>query len=343
MQFRTLPGTGVTFSTVGFGVWTVSTKMWGIEDDAFGIRLLQRALDLGITTFDTADVYGDGRGETILADAFAGRRSEIQIATKFGYDFYNHPGIQPGQRERPQDWSPAFIRKACEESLKRLNTDYIDLYQLHNPRIDALQKDDLFDTLESLQQEGKIRSYGAALGPALMPERQSAEGIYCASERKKPVQIIFNLFEQVLGLAICPVAEANDVPVLVRVPHASDMLLDRVTTETVFSSNDHRSFRQTNEAMRHEWQVNGVRKLEKLRFLTGETGRTMGQAAIQFLLSEPSVCSIFPNIYDEPLLEEVAAASDTAPLTAEEVAQINDLYANNFYLDAEKEAVGSAG
>lgn len=335
MQYRNLPGTTLRFSTVGFGVWTVSTKMWGIEDEAFGIRLLQRALDLGITTFDTADVYGDGRGETMLADAFAGRRDEIQIATKFGYDFYNHPGLQPGQRERPHDWSPEFIRMACERSLQRLNTDRIDLYQLHNPRVDALQNDEMFETLEALKAEGKILAYGAALGPALQPDRQSAEGIYCASVRKAPVQIIYNLFEQVLGLAICPVAAAHNVPVLVRVPHASDMLLDRITLETKFDSNDHRSFRQTNEAMRKEWQDNGIRKLEKLRFLTGATGRTMGQAAIQFLLSQPTVCSIFPNIYDEPLLEEVAAASDTAPLTSDEVAQIADLYNNNFYLDTE--------
>jgi aryl-alcohol dehydrogenase-like predicted oxidoreductase len=323
---------------VGFGVWTVSTKMWGIEDESFGKRLLSRALELGITTYDTADVYGDGRGETMLADAFAGRRDEIQIATKFGYDFYNHPGLQPGQRERPHDWSPKFVKMACERSLSRLNTDHIDLYQMHNPRIEALQLDDLFAALNELKFEGKILSYGAALGPALQPDRQCAEGIYCASQRKAPVQIIFNLFEQALGRAICPVAAENNVPVFVRVPHASDMLLDRVTLDTKFAPTDHRSFRQANEEMRREWQDNGVRKLEKLRFLTGATGRTMGQAAIQFLLNEPAVCSIFPNIYDEPLLEEVASASDTAPLSAWEVEQIADLYDNGFYLETAAQA-----
>lgn len=339
MQFRPLPGTDLKFSAVGFGVWTVSTKMWGIEDDAFGMQLLTKALDLGITTFDTADVYGDGRGETMLAEAFAGRRDEIQIATKFGYDFYNHPGLQPGQRERPQDWSAEFVKMACERSLKRLNTDHIDLYQMHNPRIEALQLDDLFSTLETLKAEGKIRSYGAALGPALQPDRQCEEGIYCASHRKAPVQIIFNLFEQVLGRAICPVAAENSVPVFVRVPHASDMLLDRVTPDTKFAPTDHRSFRQANEAMRREWQDNGIRKLEKLRFLTGSTGRTMGQAAIQFLLSQPAICSVFPNIYDVPLLKEVAAASDTAPLTQTEVETIADLYDHSFYLEALPEPV----
>src|SRR5579859_7137903 len=198
MDYRVLGDTGLTVSAVGFGVWTVSTTMWGITDDAFAAGLLRRALELGITFYDTADVYGDGKGETLLADALGDRRDEIVIATKFGYDFYNHPGPQPGQRERPHDWSPAFIRRACEESLKRLNTDRIDLYQLHNPRMEALRRDDLFAALEDLKAAGKIRSYGAALGPALKPDRQIEEGVYCAAHRRCAVQIIYNLLEQVL-------------------------------------------------------------------------------------------------------------------------------------------------
>ncbi len=333
MQYRILGDTGREVSMVGFGVWTVATTMWGITDDAVGLHLLRRALDLGITFYDTADVYGDGKGETLLADALGERRDEVAIGTKFGYDFYNSPGIQPGQRERPQDWSPAFVRMACEESLRRLRTDRIDLYQMHNPRIDALQRDDLFATLEDLKAEGKILSYGAALGPALKADRQIEEGIYSVAHRHTAVQIIYNMLEQVLGASICPVARKHNVPVLVRVPHASDMLLERVTEDTVFSASDHRSFRQVNEAMRHEWQTKGVKKIERLRFLTDGTGRTLGQAAIQFLLSEPSIGGVFPNIYDEPLLEEVAAASDTPPLTPDELAQINRLYEHNFYLE----------
>jgi aryl-alcohol dehydrogenase-like predicted oxidoreductase len=332
VQYRILGETGREVSTVGFGVWTVATTMWGISDEAVGLHLLRRALDLGITFYDTADVYGDGKGETLLADAIGDRRDEIVIGTKFGYDFYNSPGIQPGQRERPQDWSPAFIRKACEESLRRLRTDRIDLYQLHNPRLDALQRDDLFATLEALKAEGKILSYGAALGPALQADRQIEEGLYSVVHRHAAVQIIYNMLEQVLGASICPVAKSHDVPVLVRVPHASDMLLERITEDTVFAASDHRSFRQANPAMRHEWQTKGVKKVELLRFLTDGTGRTLGQAAIQFLLSQPSLVSVFPNIYDEPLLEEVAAASDTPPLTADELARVAELYEHNFYL-----------
>jgi len=333
MRYRVLGNTGIEASAVGFGVWTVSTTMWGIHDEAFGLSLLRRALELGVTFYDTADVYGDGKGETMLAEAFAGRREEIVIATKFGYDFYNFPGLQPGQRERPQDWSPAFVRRACEASLQRLNTDHIDLYQMHNPRLDALQRDDLFATLEALKAEGKIRAYGAALGPALKADRQIEEGVYCVGHRRAPVQIIYNLLEQVLGEAICPIARLHNVPVLVRVPHASDMLLGRVKEDTVFAPTDHRSFRQTNDAMKQQWQTEGLQKVERLRFLTGETGRTLGQMAIQFLLSEPSIGAVFPNIYDIPLLEELAAASDTPPLGIDERSRIDDLYQHNFYLE----------
>lgn len=315
--------------------------MWGIEDDAIGISLLNRAFELGITFYDTADVYGDGKGETLLADALGSHRDEIAIATKFGYDWYQFPGIQPGQRERPHDWSPAFVRRACEESLKRLNTDRIDLYQLHNPRLDALQRDDLFAELETLVSEGKILSYGAALGPALKPDRQVEEGLYCIRERRAPVQIIYNMLEQVLGETLCPVAVEYDVPILVRVPHASGILEGTYTAETTFGANDHRSHRVTTDEMRKKWLLDGIKKLEKLQFAAEDAGRTPAQLAIQWLLAQPAMTGIFPNIYDAVQMEEFAKATDTPPLTSSELAQISDLYAHNFYLEAEAELVSA--
>ena len=340
MQYRALGDTGLNVSAVGFGVWTVSTTMWGIEDDAIGLHLLRRAYELGVTFYDTADVYGDGKGETLLTDALGAHRDDLVIATKFGYDFYTYPGLQPGQRERPHDWSPAYIRKACEESLRRLNTDRIDLYQLHNPRVDALDRDDTFATLEELKAEGKIRAYGAALGPALLPDRQVDEGLFTIEKRHATIQIIYNLLEQVLGEPLCPFAAEHDTGVIVRVPHSSDLLLGRVDTDTEFAPNDHRRFRVTTDAAKQKWQMDGVKKIQKLRFLTEGKGRTLGQAAIQFLLAQPALASALPNIYDEPLLEELAAASDTPPLTADELADIADLYAHNFYLEPlEVEAV----
>ena len=334
MQMRVLSDAGIEVSAVGFGVWTVSTGMWGIHDEEFGKKLLRRSLELGINFYDTADVYGDGKGETILADAFEGRRDEIVIGTKFGYDFYNHPGIQPNQRERPHDWSPAFIQRACEESLRRLRTDRIDFYMLHNPRMDALESDDIFETLDSLKAAGKIRAYGAALGPALKADRQVEEGVYSVEHRQMAVQIIYNMLEQVLGEGIFPAARKNNSPVLVRVPHASGILEGTYTEETQFGANDHRSHRVSTDEMRKKWLLDGLKKVEKLRFAAEESGRTLGQMAIQFILSEPCIGALFPNIYDEKQLEEFAAATDTPAFTAEELKQVSELYLNNFNLEA---------
>lgn len=333
MVFRQFGKSTLKGSAVGFGVWTVAAPMWGIKDDETGIRLLRRAFDLGITFYDTADVYGDGRGETLLYDALGNKRDQIVIATKFGYDFYSHPGVQPGQKERPQDWCPEYVRKACDESLRRLRTDRIDLYQLHNPRMDALQRDDLFAELENLKSDGKILEYGAALGPALDPARQTEEGVYSLRERSMPVQIIYNLFEQVLGEGIFPAARERQQAVMVRVPHCSGLLEDKFTTKTDFSPNDHRFFRVNTDERKKQWLMDGLKKVEKIRFLTEGTGRTLAQAAILFILAEPSVSVVLPNIYEEKQVEEFAFAADAPPVTREELARLGDLCAHGFYLE----------
>ena len=337
MKYRQLHGTERTISAVGFGVWTIGTTMWGVAGDDYttGVGLLHQALDLGINFFDTADVYGDGKGETLLAQAFAGRRDEIVIATKFGYDFYNHPGVQPGQRERPHNWTPAFIRTACERSLQRLQTDRIDLYQLHNPRVDAIRDDAIFATLEALKCEGKILAYGTALGPAIDP-RQIDEAIASITERNAPPQIIYNLLEPLLGEKVFPVARAHGpVNVFVRVPHSSGLLEGAYTEATTFDKHDHRSFRLTSDARRNAWLLDGLKKVRQLAFLTGATGRTIGQAALQFVLAESAVGAVLPNIYIATQLAEFAAAVDTPPLTADELAAVAQLSATNFGLPAQ--------
>lgn len=331
MQYRNFPGTDIQASTVGFGVWTVATTWWGINDRAVGIDLLRQALDLGITFYDTADTYDDGGAETILAEAFPERRDEITIATKFGYDIYNHPP-SANQRERPHNWTPEYLRFAVEKSLERLQTDRIDFYQLHNPRMDALSSDDLLAELESLKAAGKIRSYGAALGPAIDP-RQADESVHVIENTGMAgVQIIYNLLEQQIGAPIFESARKHGKAVLTRVPHASGLLEGNLHTETTFAPGDHRNWRMTTNEAKRAWLDKGLLKVEKLGFLTEGTGRTISQAAIQFILSEPSIVSVLPNIYDAPQLAELAAAADVPPLTPEERAKVADLYANDFHL-----------
>jgi aryl-alcohol dehydrogenase-like predicted oxidoreductase len=328
MKYRPLQGTPLTVSEVGFGVWTVGTTWWGVTERSVGIALLRRAFDLGVTFFDTADTYASGEAETILHEALGHVRDRIVIGSKFGYDIYNHPD-RPGQQERPHDWSPAYLRRALEGSLRRLGTDHIDFYQLHNPRLDAIAQDDLWAELEKAKSEGLIRAYGVALGPAF-DLRQAGEGVDAIERRQAPPQIIYNLLEQEIGAGIFPTARAHGVSVVARVPHASGLLDGTVKRDTEFAPGDHRNWRVTTNERRKAWLEDGLVKVERLAFL--EKDRSIGQAAIQFILHEPSIASVLPNIYDMAGLEDFAAAPDTAPLSEREFGQVQALYADNFGL-----------
>ena len=334
MKYRNLPNTDLKLSAVGFGVWTVSTTWWGIDDDNYSVSLLRQAYDLGITFFDTADTYGNGKGETLVADALGSVRDKIVIATKFGYDIYNNPGRREGQRELPQDFSTRHVRFALEQSLKRLGTDYVDIYLLHNPRLWAIESDRLFDLLDSFKREGKVRHYGVALGPAIGWE---AEGTAVLRDRDIDVlHHIYNLLEQDPGRGFMETAEQKGVGCLVRVPHSSGMLEGKYTADTTFDASDHRSHRP------REWLINGLKKVDQLRFLHEGTDRSIGQAAVQYILdSWPCVTSVLPNIYDAAQLKEFAEAPDTSSLTADEITRVNALYASNFGLPRAQEAAST--
>ncbi|HEY0614408.1 MAG TPA: aldo/keto reductase [Candidatus Elarobacter sp.] len=322
MKYRTLPNSDVTVSEVGFGLWTTATGWWGEKSDDEAVASLREALELGITTFDAADTYGNGRSEEQLATAFAGRRERVVYATKFGYDWYHHAGERKGQNEIEQDFSPEFVRFALEQSLKRLKTDYIDVWQMHNARMEQVQDGTLIELLNRFKAEGKIRTWGVALGPAI---GWLWEGIESARINAPVVQMIWNMLEQFPGDAMVEAANdlGADTTYFIRVPHSSGMLEGKYTRDTVFPPTDHRSHRP------RQWLLNGVQKVETLRFLEGP-GRTLGQAAIQWLLAEPRVMTVLPNIYDSEQLREFAAAPDTPRLTSEELAKIAELRKSNF-------------
>ncbi|CAN5632481.1 aldo/keto reductase [soil metagenome] len=324
MKYRNLAGTDIAVSEVGFGVWTISTGWWGEVDDAKSVKLLRSAFEKGINYFDTADTYGSGKGETILADAFGGMRDEVVISTKIGYDFYNHTARR-GQQERPQVWSEDFLRFALDESLRRLDTDYVDFLQLHNVKMDAVEDDDLFGLMDEIKSEGKIRSYGIALGPKIGWEE---EGIKAMCERGvSGVQMIHNILEQNPGRSLIEAANETDTSLIVRVPHSSGMLEGKYDENTTFADNDHRRHRPK------EWLIDGLKKVGQLRFLTDSGERTLGQAALKFCLADGAVASTLPNIYDEEQLEEFAAAPDVPDLTDDELSRIAELYESNFGLE----------
>src|SRR6266536_286432 len=203
MRFRIYKNTDLTVSEVGFGMWTISTGWWGNYTEGEAFALMCKAFDLGITLFDAADTYGNGLSEEYIAKAFPKNRDEIVIATKVGYNFVTHGETRGrGQREIPQDFSPDAIVRATEAALKRLKTDRIDLLQLHNIRMEQVEDDTVWQTLERLQGAGKIRYYGIALGPAI---GWLYEGVNAIRAREiTSVQHIYNLLEQQLDAPPTP-------------------------------------------------------------------------------------------------------------------------------------------
>jgi aryl-alcohol dehydrogenase-like predicted oxidoreductase len=329
MRFRTYKNTDLTVSEVGFGLWTISTGWWGNFTEGEAIALMHKAFDLGITLFDAADTYGNGLSEELIAKAFPNQRDEIVIATKVGYDFLHYGQARGrGQREIPQDFSPEAVTRATDAALNRLKTDRIDLLQLHNIRMEQVYDDALWTTLENLKAEGKVRYYGMALGPAI---GWLYEGMNCIRERNMTsVQHIYNMLEQYPGRDFHEAATdaCKDTMFLIRVTHSSGMLEGKYTAETTFPPTDHRSHRP------RSWLLNGVKKIEQLRFLEN-SARTLGQAALLWLLADDRVASTLPNIYNEEQLVEFAKAPECPPLTADDMAKIAELYSDNFGIEEE--------
>jgi len=331
MRYRTFPSTDVSVSEVGFGTWTVSTGWWGEKTDDEAVALLRSAHDEhGITFFDAADSYGNGRSERQLAEAFRGRRNEVVYGTKIGYDIYDEAAqhSRRGQRELPQNFSADYMRLAVHRCLERLETDHIDVLQLHNIKMDHVRDPRIWQTLRDLKAEGKIRVWGAAFGPAIGWLYEAVE--LCERESDiNTIQMIWNILEQHPGTAMIEAARehAPDCVFNVRVTHASGMLEGNYTESTTFAENDHRRHRP------RSWLVNGLKKIRTLDFLTTEM--TLGQAALKWLLAEPRVVTTLPNIYDETQLAEFAAASNKIELDEqllERVAQLADI---NFGVEEE--------
>ena len=322
MKFRKLPRTDLVLSEVGFGVWTVATNWWGKIEDADKAALLENAVEEGINFFDTADTYGDGFGEEILATVLGHKRNDIVIATKFGYDIYD-PTPRDGHKERAQKFDKEFVKYACEQSLRRLGTDYIDLYQAHNIKLAYLERDELFETLEQLQFEGKIRHYGVALGPDI---GWVEEGEYTLTQRQvASAQVIYSIMEQDPAKHFMRLAEENEVGLLSRVPHASNTLTGEFDDGLpTFDADDHRAHRK------NEWLEEAMRKVARVRFLVQEDTRTMAQSAIQFVLKQPSIISVLPNFTNLLELKEYTSALETPEISDEEQAKLDELWEHGF-------------
>ncbi len=232
MEYRRLGSTELEVSAVSFGTWAIGGD-WGPVDEDEAVRAIYRAIDLGVNFFDTADIYGGGRSEELLRKTTADKADEIFIATKF---------CRAGDLHDPANYSEKQVREYCEGSLKRLGRERIDLYQIHCPPTEILRDGSVFEVLDKLQQEGKIRYYGVSV-------ESVEEALICMEyPGVRALQVIFNIFRQKLIDELFPVAKEKGVGLLARVPLASGLLTGKFTKESRFAEDDHRNYNRDGQA-----------------------------------------------------------------------------------------------
>jgi aryl-alcohol dehydrogenase-like predicted oxidoreductase len=317
LKYKTLGKSGIKVSEIGFGAWTIALDWWGkkIEDDE-AKRMLKKAYDVGINFFETGDMYGKGKSEKLIGEVFRGMRNEIVISTKYGYDFENVAQI--GHSELPQKFDSEFTEHALKKSLERLQTNYIDVYGLHNPKLHHIRDDKIFSTLDQKIKEEKITTYQVALGPAIGWTQEGLE----AMNRKNvsAVQTVYNILEQTPGNELIENAERKNVGILVRVPDASGILTGKVTADTKIDEKDHRSVRKG------EWIKESLKKVEQLRPIAVRNGLDITELAIKFILSKKGVSSVLPTVISTEEIESFASMSDGSYLSSSDMREITDMF-----------------
>ena len=316
MRYRSLGRTGLRVSEIGFGAWGIGgdaggAVAYGPADKTESLRALSTALDHGVTFYDTSDFYGHGRSEELIGEAFAGRRAEVVIASKAGL-------LGDGTKT---DFSGAHLRDALEASLKRLRTDYVDLYQLHSPPPEALD-DEAIRALDLFKQEGKIRAYG-------LSARSPEEGRSAIERFGFPaVQANFNLIDsRAVDCGLLDLAAREDVGIVARTPLSFGFLTGRYEANGSFHEKDHR------RRWSHEQRALWAEAPELFRKLMEKTpNQTAAQFALRYCLSHASVSSAIPGMLNAAQVEENAAAGDFPPLGEDELRRVAEICSrSNFF------------
>lgn len=314
MLYRTLGRTGWNISTIGFGAWAIGGT-WGNVDDSAAMAALHRALDRGVNFFDTADVYGDGHSERLLARLRRERPGEaFYVATKAGRRL--NPHVADGYRN---------LRPFIERSLQNLETEAIDLLQLHCPPTAVYAMPEVFGALDDLVRAGKLRHYGVSV------ERIDEAMAALNYPGVQSVQIIFNLFRQRPAEAFLPAAAAAHVGVLARLPLSSGMLSGKFSAASRFSADDHRAFNRHGEAFDKGETFSGVdyeqglAAVEELRALL-PAGVSMARLALRWILMFDAVTTAIPGGRTPTQVDENVSAADLAALPAPLMQALAELY-----------------
>ncbi len=315
MQHRELGRTGFKVSTISFGAWAIGGT-WGTVDDSESLAALHRAVDQGVNFFDTADVYGDGRSERLMARLRKERKEPIYVATKAGRRL--DPHVAAG-------YSRENLTAFVERSLENLETDAIDLLQLHCPPTDVYYRPEVFGVLDDLVKAGKLRHYGVSV--------ERVEEALKAIEYPgvQSVQIIFNVFRQRPADLFLAEAARRKVGILARLPLSSGLLGGKMTRQTQFAADDHRAFNREGAAFDRGETFSGIdydvalAAVEELRPLV-PAGVTMAQLALRWILMHEAVTCAIPGAKRPAQVDENVAAADLPPIPAPTMTAIRGIY-----------------
>ena len=308
MRYKILGRTGLRVSVIGLGTM-VHAGHFGPMRDEESLGAIDAALELGVNFIDTSDAYGAGYSETLLGSALKGRRDKVLIATKGG-------NVMVGPNRGKRIFTPDYIDGVLHESLKRLQTDYIDLYQLHNPSVDVIERGEVWDVLERRKKEGKIRHYGVSINTM-------EEGVAAVKDgRSETIQVEYNLLAQEPAEAFFPIAQTANIGIIARVPLKRGILTGKLTAadEQRFAGEDVRARSFKGEAFRKE-----LAKAEQLRFLVHGPMQTLTQTAVAFCVAHPAVSVTIPGARNAAQMRENAAGAD-ATLPPEDLERVAELW-----------------
>jgi aryl-alcohol dehydrogenase-like predicted oxidoreductase len=314
MEYRELGRTGWKVSACSFGAWAIGAD-WGTVDDIESQAALNRAIELGVNFFDTADVYGDGRSERLIAQ-LKKEHPQIHVATKAGRRLNPHTA---------EGYNRSNLTAFVERSLKNLDTEALDLLQLHCPPNQVYYTPEIFGILDDLVNAGKLRYYGVSV-------EKVEEGLKAIQyPNVQSVQIIFNMFRQRPAELFFEQAKKHQVGILARVPLASGMLTGRLKPDTHFTRNDHRQYNRHGEAFDRGETFSGVdyeiglKAVEELRAIC-PPGMSMTQFALRWILMFDAVSCAIPGAKNPAQVNENFIVSDLPPLTDQIVAQVRTIY-----------------
>ena len=321
MQFRTLGNTGIRVSEIGFGGWAVGgvadasgTPLgWGRTSDDESLAAIRRARDLGVTFFDTADSYGFGRSESLLGIVLSRARKDIVIATKVGV-------MRNADASLRKDFSKQHIFQAIDASLRRLRSDYVDLYQAHNPTLEQLRREEIQEAMDRLQEIGKIRYWGVSIST-------NDEGIEIINRGwGHALQVLYNALNQSPATELFPLAKQKGYGIIARVPLASGLLTGKFRTNTTFPVDDVRQNFLTQKRLEE-----ALHRVDEMKSIIGGGARSLSEAALQFVLANDAVSTTIPGARNVRQVETNVAAAE-GRLTADVIERLQKRLGDyNFY------------